>query len=69
MIPHIHEKFLPSQSSQYSMHTVGGGSRIVISTAVFHARARGSFPSLGGLKETKMFLPDPLVKQVLAEPP
>ena len=23
---------------------------------------RGSFPGLGGLKETKMFLPDPLVK-------
>ena len=33
-----------------------------ISPAAFHARVRGSFPSLGGLKETKMFLPHPLVK-------
>ena len=28
----------------------------------FHARGRGSFPGLGGLKETKMFSPHPLVK-------
>ena len=35
----------------------GGGPRVVISTAAFHARGRGSFPSLDGLKETKMFLP------------
>ena len=27
----------------------------------FHARVRGSVPSLGGLKETKMFLPHPRV--------
>ena len=32
------------------------------STAACHARARGSVPDLGGLKETKMFLPHPLVK-------
>ena len=32
----------------------GGGPRIVVSTAAFHARARGSVPGLGGLKETKM---------------
>ena len=31
----------------------GGGPRIVVSTAAFHARARGSVPGLGGLKETK----------------
>ena len=41
---------------------VGGGTRVVVSTAAFHARVRGSFPGLGGLKETKMFLPHPLVK-------
>ena len=35
---------------------------VVVSTAAFHVRARGSFPGLGGLKETKMFLPQPLVK-------
>ena len=46
-----------------SVHTFqGGGPRVVISTAAFHARVRGSFAGLGGLKETKMFLPHPLVK-------
>ena len=42
--------------------TVGGGPRVVVSTAAFHARVRGSVPGLGGLKETKMFLPHPRVK-------
>ena len=40
----------------------GGGPRAVVSTAAFHARVRGSFPGLGGLKQTKLFLPNPLVK-------
>ena len=40
----------------------GGGSRVVVSTAAFHARVRGSVPGLGGLKETKLFLPHPRVK-------
>ena len=40
----------------------GGGLRVVASTAAFHARMRGSVPVLGGLKETKMFLPHPRVK-------
>ena len=31
---------------------MGGGPRVVISTAAFHARVRGSVPGLGGLKET-----------------
>ena len=39
-----------------------GGPRVVVSTAAFHARIRGSVPGLGGLKETKMFLPHPRVK-------
>ena len=34
----------------------------MISTAAFHAGVRGSVPDLGGLKETKMFLPHPRVK-------
>ena len=34
----------------------------MVSTAAFHARVRGSVPGLGGLKETKMFLPYPRVK-------
>ena len=33
----------------------------MVSTA-FHARVRGTVPGLGGLKETKMFLPHPRVK-------
>ena len=44
------------------MPATGGGPRVVISTAAFHARVRGSVPGLGGLKETKMFLPHPRVK-------
>ena len=36
--------------------------RVVVSTAAFHARVRGSVPGLGGLKETKMFLLHPRVK-------
>ena len=31
----------------------GGGPRVVVNTAAFHARVRGSVPGLGGLKKTK----------------
>ena len=41
---------------------VGRGPRVVVSTAAFHARVRGTVPGLGGLKETKMFLPHRRVK-------
>ena len=41
---------------------MGGGPRVMVSTAAFHARVRGSVPGLGGLKETKLFLPHPRVK-------
>ena len=41
---------------------LGGGSRVVVSTAAFHARVWGSVPGLGGFKETKMFLLHPRVK-------
>ena len=41
---------------------VGGGPKVVVSTAAFYARVRGLVPGLGGLKETKMFLPHPRVK-------
>ena len=34
----------------------------MVSTAAFPARVRGSVPGIGGLKETKMFLPHPRVK-------
>ena len=40
-----------------------GPYRVVVSTAAFHARVRGSIPGLGGLKKKqKMFLPHPRVK-------
>ena len=45
----------------------GGGPRVVVSTAAFHARVRGSVPGLDGLKETKMFLPHPRVKVSIVE--
>ena len=41
---------------------VEGHPHPLVSTAAFHARARGSFPGIGGLKETKMYLPNPLLK-------
>ena len=44
------------------VYMAGGGPRVVVSTAAFHARVRGSVPGLGDLKETKMFLPHPRVK-------
>ena len=47
----------------------GGGPRVVVSTAAFHARVRGSVPGLGGLKETEMFLPHPRVKLSTPPPP
>ena len=50
--------------SVYSHSSIpwGGGHRVVVSTAAFHVRVRGSVPGLGGFKETKMFLPHPRVK-------
>ena len=42
----------------------------MVSTTAFHARVRGSFPGLGGLKETKMILPRSLAKiKYCGEPP
>ena len=48
--------------SDFLLTEVGGGPRVVVSTTAFHARVRGSVPGLGGLKETKLFLPHPRVK-------
>ena len=44
------------------MGVTGRGPRVVVSTAAFHARVRGSVPGLSGFKETKMFLLHPRVK-------
>ena len=41
---------------------LGSSQLSMVSTAAFHARARGSVPGFGSLKETKMFLPHPCVK-------
>ena len=45
----------------------GGGPRVVVRTAAFHARVRGSVPGLGSFKEIKMFLPHPRVKVSIVE--
>ena len=55
-----------SRHFQEVLNDQGGGPRVVDSTAAFHARVRGSVPGLGGLKETKMFLPHPRVKVSIA---
>ena len=49
---------------------MGGGHRVVVSTAAFHARVRGSVPGLGGLKDTKN-VPSPSTceSQYCGEPP
>ena len=58
----------PSVNNSFPEHIsestcpIGRGPRVVVSTAAFHARVRGSVPGLGGLKETKLFLPHPRVK-------
>ena len=60
---HISPPFWFSWAScHHDFAFLGGGPRVVVSTAAFHARVRGSAPGLGGLKETKVFLPHPRVK-------
>ena len=49
---------------------LGGGPRVVVSTAAFHARVRGSVPGPGGLKETKnVSSPSTCESQYCGEPP
>ena len=46
------------------------GPRVVVSTAAFHARVRGSVPGLGGLKETEnVSCPSTCESQYCGEPP
>ena len=48
----------------------GGGPRVVVSTAAFHARVRDSVPGLGGLKETNnVSSPSTCESQYCGEPP
>ena len=52
------------------LNEMGGGPRVVVSTAAFHARVRGSVPGLGGLKETKnVSSPSTCESQYCGEPP
>ena len=53
---------LPLMVNTSGLYMDTQGPRVVVSTAAFHARVRGSVPGLGGLKETKLFLPHPRVK-------
>ena len=41
---------------------IAGSTRVVVSTAAFHAGVRGSVLGLGGLKETKRFFSHPRVE-------
>ena len=53
-----------------TLHCMGGGPRVVVSTAAFHARAWGSVPGLSGLKETKIVSsPSTCESQYCGEPP
>ena len=52
--------------NKYFSLDLGGGPRVVVSTAAFHARVRGSVPGLGGLKRNKKcFFPIHVWKSVL----
>ena len=58
--------YVPHELLSLSYITMGGGPRVVVSTAAFHARARGSVPGFGGLeKNKKKFFPIPVWKSVL----
>ena len=49
---------------------LGGGPRVVVSTAALHDRVRGSVPGLGGLKETEnVSSPSTCESQYCGEPP
>ena len=53
-----------------SLEIEGGGPRVVVSTAAFHATVRGSVPGLGSLKETKnVSSPSTCESQYCGEPP
>ena len=56
--------------NHHHYHVRGGGPRVVVSTAAFHARVRGSVLGLGGLKETKnVSSPSTCESQYCGEPP
>ena len=46
-----------------------GWPKVVVSTAVFHAKVRGSVPGIGSLKEKKVSSPSTCETQYCGEPP
>ena len=48
---------------------MGGGPRVVVSTAAFHARVWGSVPGLSSLKETKIASSPSMCESQYCEPP
>ena len=59
---------LTDRLSDWLKFGLGGGPRVVVSTAAFHARVR--VPGLGGLKETKnVSSPSTCESQYCGEPP
>ena len=71
----LHKKGDPTCIDNYRPISIlpsisGGGPRVVVSTAAFHARVRSSVPGLGGLKETKnVSSPFTCESQYCGEPP
>ena len=51
-----------SKSFSYLSH-LGGGPRVVVSTAAFHASVWGSVPALGGLKKKKKNVSSPSTRK------
>ena len=70
-----HKKWVDQNINVCNIYTkpsliLGGGPRVVVSTAAFHARVRGSVPGLGGFKETKnVSSPSTCESQYCGEPP
>ena len=66
---YVHKSGLKTDSF-HVLGQQGGGPGVVVSTAAFHARVRGSVPGLGGLKETKnVSSPSTRKTQYCGEPP
>ena len=67
----LHDRMLSSfVVTLLNSYGQGGGPRVVVCTAAFHARVQGSVPGLGGLKETKIVSsPSTCESQYCGEPP
>ena len=62
MLPsHVTLTMLPATLTFFRT-LLGRGPSVVVSTAAFHARVRGSVLGLGGLNEREMLNPHPRVK-------